>query len=210
MAVITPQQATPATSMGPLDMNIHGTDLMPKVQQDNWPTPARIAAAQMRSNIRADTQDTTNGVRLQVTADRKILLPPNTDITEEVIAICHQGDMVHRSMDNTIHEFNAHYKIHGITKTAQQAYIRARCKRCLSCIKTRAGKTIPRPMWYMVYATRPFEYIHIDFMDMPETVNGCKHVLIITDDFSLTTLIHATPDATAATVADVLLNHWLP
>ena len=38
----------------------------------------------------------------------------------------------------------------------------------------------------------------------------CKYVLVITDDFSLTTLIHATTNNTADVVAEVLLNHWLP
>ena len=207
MAIITPRQAVPSTHMGPLDMHTDGTDLMPTVTESNWPTPERIAAAQKRAGITSDTQDNTSGVHIQISADRKVILPTNCDITEEIIAICHQGDLVHRDMRNTIIEFNKHYKLTGLTKTAQHEYIRARCRRCLSCIKNRAGKTVPRPMWYMAYATRPFEYIHIDFMDMPEAADGCKHVLIITDDFSLTTLIHATQDATADTVANILINH---
>ena len=42
----------------------------------------------------------------------------------------------------------------------------------------------------MTYATRPFEYLHLDFMDMPDAANGHSKMLIITDDFSLTTVLH--------------------
>ncbi len=68
---------------------------------------------------------------------------------------------------------------------------------------------MPRPMWYMVYATRPFEYIHLDFIEMPEAVDGATYVLVITDDFSLTTVLYPTKNADAATVAEALLQKWL-
>ena len=79
-----------------------------------------------------------------------------------------------------------------------------------NCIKTMPGKIIPRPMWYMVYATRPFEYIHLDFVELPDASDGYKYVLVVTDDFSLTTLLHPTKSADSETVVDALLQHWLP
>ena len=66
-------------------------------------------------------------------------------------------------------------------------------------------------MWYMVYATQPFEYeyIHIDFMQLEEAINGCKYILYITDDFSLTTILHPTKNADAETVVKILLEQYL-
>ena len=64
-------------------------------------------------------------------------------------------------------------------------------------------------MWYMAFATRPFEYIHMDFIELPEPTNGKKYVLVITDDFSLTTVLHATASNDAAAVVEALLESWL-
>ena len=81
---------------------------------------------------------------------------------------------------------------------------------CLSCIKTKYGKTVPRPYWYMAYATRPFEYIHMDFIEMPLAANGMEHILVITDDYSLTTVLHACPTPDTEAVVTALLQDYLP
>ena len=140
----------------------------------------------------------------------KIILPKEHPTTLEVIAICHQGDLVHRSAMDTLKEFRNHYTMQGMGRKMEEEFIKALCRKCLSCIKTKTGNTIPRPMWYMVYATRPFEYIHMDFIQLPEAANGCKYILAITDDFSLTTVLHPTKNASAETVMKVLLEQYLP
>ena len=126
------------------------------------------------------------------------------EVTEHVIAVCHQGDHIHRSADETIREFRRHYHLYDHPRKKKEEVLRARCRKCLSSIKSRTGKTIPRPMWYMAYATRPFEYIHMDFVELPDPTCGRKHVLVITDDFSLTTVLHA-----YAAVVQALLEDWL-
>ena len=63
--------------------------------------------------------------------------------------------------------------------------------------------------WYMVFATRPYEYIHIDFMELPTPVNGKKYLLLITCDFSLTTVACNTEKNDAASVVEALIEHWL-
>jgi len=131
-------------------------------------------------------------------------------VTLEVIAICHQGDLVRRSAMDTLKEFRNHYTMHSMGRKAEEEFIKALCRKCLSCIKTKTGSTIPRPMWYMVYATRPFEYIHMDFIQLPEAANGCKYILAITDDFSLTTVLHPTKNASAETVVKVLMEQYIP
>ncbi len=61
----------------------------------------------------------------------------------------------------------------------------------------------------MVRATKPFEYLHADFFELPTAWNGMRYVLTIVDDLSLTTLLHPTEHADHKTVATALLHHWL-
>ena len=192
------------------DMDILGPDLMPTVSTDYWPMSKRLHTAQKKYGVKTDHKNTKSAYPLYVNERGKIILPKEDPVTLEVIAICHQGDLVHRSAMDTLEEFRNHYTMQGMGRKAEEEFVKALCRRCLSCIKTKTGKTIPRPMWYMVYATRPFEYIHIDFIELPEAVDGCKYILCITDDFSLTTVLHPTKHADADTVVKVMLEQYLP
>ena len=113
------------------------------------------------------------------------------------------------SQTETLAEFRKHFYLHGVNRSTEESLIRDAVRRCLSCIKTRTGKSIPRPLWYMVYATAPFEYIHLDFMELPDATNGMKYVLVVVCDFSLTTLLHPCHKADTETVVKALLEHWL-
>ena len=107
-------------------------------------------------------------------------------------------------------EFREHFVLHERGVKATEEHIRARCRHCLSCIKTKGGQIIPRPLWYMVYATRPFEYIHIDFVDLPTSIDGYKYMLTITDDYSLTTVLHPCKKNDSTAVVKALLEAYLP
>ena len=61
----------------------------------------------------------------------------------------------------------------------------------------------------MVRATRPFEYLHLDFVSMPDAVGGYKHLLVVVDDLSLTTLLYPCAAADSTAVVDALINGWL-
>ena len=209
MAVVAPQQLQPTRALSTKDMNLTGDDLMPSALGADWPKPAQMQQAQQRAGIITDAQRTDLGVPLFVDVADRVVLPPGDKVTMEVLAVCHQGDWTHRSMKETIAEFKRHFKLQGLGVKAEAEYIRALCRKCLSCIKTRTGSTVPRPLWYMVYATRPYEYLHLDFIELPDPSNGKKYVLVITDDFSLKTVLHATEKNDAATVAKVLLEQWL-
>ena len=208
MAIIEPAAVQSGIQSGHKDMDVTGDDLLPIVDVDDWPDAARIAAAQREASIITEETDSSLATPLQVTPNGRVVIPQEHQITKEIIAICHQGDMVHRSAVGTWELFNRHYYIHGLSRKQQQEHIKGACKKCLSCIKTRTGKVIPRPMWYMVRATKPFEYIHLDYIELPDAANGMKYVLVITDDLSLTTVLHATKNNDAETVVKVLLEHW--
>jgi hypothetical protein len=148
--------------------------------------------------------------KLYTDAAGRVVIPAESNVTEEIIAICHQGDHFHRSMTNTIVAFREHFNLQDKNVKEEEEFIRERYRRCLSCIKTRYGTTVPRPQWYMAYVTRPFEYIHIDFMELSKAADGKVWLLIITDDFSLTTVLHPCVSPNTEAVVTALLERWLP
>ena len=136
-------------------------------------------------------------------------LPMEDVVTTQVIALCHQGDLYHRSAKQTVKEFQRHFRLYMLTRTAEEQHIKTKCSKCLGCIKTRSGQSVPRPLWYMVYATTPFEYLHMDFVELPTTADGIAQLLVVVDDCSLATLLQPTNSANAATVAKALIDHWI-
>ena len=207
MAIITPTALPGSVRTSSKDLDIRGDDLMITIPTSQWPTPERIAAAQQDAGIFTDHVDNTASMPMFTDAKGRVMLPVTGAVTEQVIAVCHQGDHIHRSADETIREFRKHYRLHLLGRKNEEEFLRNRCRKCLSCIKTRTGKTVPRPMWYMVRATRPYEYIHMDFMELPMPVNGKKYVLLITCDYSLTTVACNTRNNDANAVVRALLDH---
>ena len=59
----------------------------------------------------------------------------------------------------------------------------------------------------MAYVTKPFENIHFDFIEIPDATNGMKCLLVVVDDFSLTTVLHPTARADTEAVVAALLDH---
>ena len=128
--------------------------------------------SQRKVGITTDHTDETASTPVFTDGNNKIVLPVDHRVTNHIIAVCHQGDHIHRSADETLREFREHYFLHTHKCKTEEKVIHNRCYKCLSYIKSRTGKTMSRPMWYMTYVTRPFEYIHIDFVELPMTKNG--------------------------------------
>ena len=169
-----------------------------------------MADAQMRAGIDAAQHRDVCGCSLAVDKKSRVILPnPQMDpnLFDEVVAVAHQGDHFHRSSTDTAKTLLTSFAIDGWSDTKVRAHVIARCRSCLACIKLRCGGTVPRPLWYMVRATRPFEYLHLDFVSMPDSAGGHKHLLVIVDDLSLTTLLHPCERADADAVIEALLNH---
>ena len=63
--------------------------------------------------------------------------------------------------------------------------------------------------------TRPFEFLGIDLIAMPEAASGNRYAMVVMDHFSRYATVVAIPDKTAITVAraltrQVLLGHGPP
>ena len=214
-AIIMPT-STPMPKAKPYrsrDVDVADEPLLPALSATTWHTPKTIKDAQTTARLVSPTCMDVDGVQLLTNPQGRILLPapacPGSDILDTVIVAAHQGDMFHRSSSATATTFLRHYAIHGFTENATKKHIAARCRSCLACIKLRTGGTIPRPMWYLVRATRPFEYLHLDFVEMPTSSDGFKWLLVVVCDLSLTTLLHPCKRCTAMEVVTALVNEWL-
>ena len=209
MAIITPMPMPHTGAKSHKDLDVDSRDLLMPTRDDDWPSPQRIKRAQDVAAVSSEHIDATREVDLYVNVEGRIIIPEDSDITNEIVAMCHQGNHMHRSSKETVDEFQRHFTIQGMNKKQERKYLHKRCRHCLSCIKTKTGALIPRPLWYMAYATRPFEYIHLDFVELPDATDDKRYVLVITDDFSLTTVLWATKHNDAEAVAHALLQGWL-
>ena len=158
MAIIKPDVLMKSKNASKKDLDVTGPDLMPTVSTEHWPVTKRLHEAQIDHGVKTDHVKKSSSYPLYVNERGKIVLPKEHPVTLEVIAVCHQGDLVHRSAMDTLKEFREHYVLLGMGRKAEEEFIKALCRKCLSCIKTKTGNTIPRPMWYMVYA---LSLIHI-------------------------------------------------
>ena len=196
------------------DLDMTDNRLLPALSQAEWPTPAVLADAQREATLRSPTFVDVGGEQLSTDARGRILLPTPTGhrgciVDIIIIVAAHQGDWFHRSSDATAATFLRQFTIFGHTDTVSKVHIITRCRGCLSCIKLRTGGSVPRPLWYLVRATRPFEYLHLDFLEMPLAAFGNCWLLVVVDDLSLTTLLHPCRRCTAMKVVAALVNEWL-
>ena len=195
------------------DLNVADNRLLPAVGADTWPTPKAIADAQTAACLRSPTHIDVDGHYLLTDASNRVLLPaPQVGaggLLDVIIVVAHQGDRYHRSSEDTVRQFKARFAIQGFSESAVAKHVTHRCRGCLSCIKLRTGGTIPRPLWFLVRATTPFEYVHMDFLAMPLAANGMQWILVVVDDLSLTTLLHPCKRCTAEEVVRALIDEWL-
>ncbi len=83
------------------------------------------------------------------------------------------------------------------------------CHECDICAQVKAGPGFRAPLHQVPYAA-PHDRIAIDILgELPETENGNKYILVVSDYFTKWTQAFALPDQTAQTVADVLMTQYI-
>ena len=194
-AIIMPSGIPPTgvDSRRARDIDVHRNPLLPTMRSTLQVTAAQIASAQADAGIQSPSFIDVGSDSLLVNANGKVIIPaPSTrhgGILDQLIVIAHQGDLHHRSSTETVEVFTCTLAIQGHSAAATKQYITRRCRSCLACIKLRTGGTVPRPLWFMVRATRPWEYIHADFIEMPKASNDMVWMLVPGGRFELN---HAT------------------
>ena len=78
------------------------------------------------------------------------------------------------------------------------------CLTCRSAAKRTAG---PAPVSLHSVPTRPFEYMGIDLIAMPESASGNKYAMVVMDHFSRYATVVPVPDKSATTVARALVRY---
>eukprot|EP00939_MAST-03C_sp_MAST-3C-sp1_P001527 g1527.t1 len=140
-----------------------------------------------------------NGV---IRKDGKVVIPEGSDLVLTLLVCAHQGDKGHRALDATTKT------LEGYTWNGKLADIKRFVAGCISCMKAADGTTIPRPLGRLMRASRPYEVISMDFLTLPESKSGERHLLVIKDRFSrlLDAEISGHCDAYAAAAG---LSRWL-
>ena len=125
MVIVKPHEI-PISKKGSIkDMDIAGPDLMPMVTPEHWPMTKRLHEAQKVHSVKTDHVSKASSYPLYVNDKGKIVLPKEHEVTMEVIAICHQGDLVHRSAMNTLKLFRKHYTMQGMGRKMEEEFIKA-------------------------------------------------------------------------------------
>ena len=87
-----------------------------------------------------------------------------------------------------------------------KADLRLWCQRCATCAQIKAGPRFRAAMHHVPTGTC-FDRVYMDILgELPETDQGNKYVLVITDGFMKWTQAIALPNQTALTVADALMT----
>jgi transposase InsO family protein len=68
------------------------------------------------------------------------------------------------------------------------------------------GEMVPRPLGSALHAEQPNELIHFDWLSLPESGDGLKHVLVVKDDMSGFVRLFPSTTADAAATAAALMD----
>jgi len=140
---------------------------------------------------------------LYVDKDGRIFVPDTRHLRLRLCIVAHQGLGGHRGSDTT-----AKWLTDRFTWPTVHADIRTMCFACLHCLRTKGGKTIPRPWMHIPAAHGPNEVLHFDYIYIraAEDETTPEYALIIVDGFSRFTWLTAHRSANATNVVTSLLQ----
>lgn len=81
-------------------------------------------------------------------------------------------------------------------------------KGCRECFLANPWQTLC-PSLKPMMASKPFELVCVDLLEMGMSVSGMKYVVVLVDHFSKWLGAYALPDKTAATVATAIYQRWI-
>ena len=79
---------------------------------------------------------------------------------------------------------------------------------CHRCQIARGDYTQPKPKIGHLEANNPLDLVCLDFTKINPSKSGKENILVITDTFLKFSLVVCTPNQTAKTVAEVLVDKW--
>ncbi|KAH9086321.1 hypothetical protein LEN26_020213, partial [Aphanomyces euteiches] len=118
-------------------------------------------------------------------------------LQQRLCVIAHQGAAGHRRVAATVKSVSDKFWWATLAQDVE-TFVKA----CLHRMQV-DGDVVPRPLGSALHAENPNELIHFDWLSMPMSTSGLKHVLVIKDDMS--GFVHLFPaesaDATSTATA---------
>ena len=134
-----------------------------------------------------------------------IYVPDTNRLRQRICVVAHSGSAGHRGSEVTTNRVKALF-----TWPHLEESVRAFCRSCLVCLKTKGGATVPRPLLRGYRASKPNESISFDFYFVraaePDTPGQHQYVLILLDSFSNFVELVPASAANAETVVQALLD----
>lgn len=194
------------------DVSDDDTGIVPSVNEVNQfrleDAPSEEEIIAMQRYVSTDdikrfrlTRDTEHALR---SIDGMLYVPHVAGLRPRLCIAAHAGSTVHRATDTTVWYVEQYAYWPGM-----RAYIRAFCRACLSCAKTRGGKVVPRPILSQVMASFPNEIISFDYAQVridETTRDSPRYVLVIVDNFSKFVRLTPAVSTDANTVVEALLD----
>ncbi|KAH9120903.1 hypothetical protein AeMF1_007124 [Aphanomyces euteiches] len=119
------------------------------------------------------------------------------DLQQRLCVIAHQGAAGHRRVAATVKSVSDMFWWATLAQDVE-TFVKA----CLHCMQVDRD-VVHRPLGSALHAEKPNELIHFDWLSMPMSTSGLKHVLVIKDDMS--GFVHLFPaesaDATSTATA---------
>ena len=140
---------------------------------------------------------------LLVDAHGRIFVADTNHLRLRLCIVAHQGLGGHRGSATTIHWLTTKFTWPGIERD-----IRTVCFACLHCLRTKGGKTTPRPWLNIPAATGPNEVIMFDYIYIRAAADDVtpEYVLIIVDGFSRFVWLSAHRHANAINTANAMMQ----
>jgi hypothetical protein len=173
-------------------------------QEFVWPEAREIAEAQAKAKNQGDQTKTiwSESEKWFKTPQGRVWIPDDhSDLQQRIVIVAHMGASGHRGIKAT-------------TKTVEDVFewktLRADVKTlnndCLHCLCT-TGDKVPRPYGPTLRATKPNTILHFDYLQLPESEEQDKYVLVLKDGMSGYCELVPLAEATARTTADAL-EQW--
>jgi len=178
---------------------------------EDLPTPAEIGAAQQQLLRDQPSFLTQHGLHvgedgLLVDTAERVFVPDVRLLRLRMLIVAHQGPAAHRGSDVTYANLKDRF-----TWPRMREEVGRFCHNCLQCLKSKGGKTVPRPLLQTLHASSVNEWIHFDFIYIraltPDAPHPYTYVLALMDNFSR--FVELVPAASADTeVVAMALLDW--
>ena len=133
----------------------------------------------------------------------QLVAPP--ELREEIFGHVHESSVGgHLGVTKTLEKIRVRYYWPGC-----KSDIRRWCSQCNTCAQVKAGPNYQARMQSM-RAVAPLDIVALDVLgELPETDNGNKYILVVSDYFTKWVEAYPMPNQTAQTTADIFVREFV-